>query len=246
MTRGFSQLYLSLGDPNPDGSLAVRLYYKPLVLLIWLGAVVMVIGGALSLSDRRLRVGAPKPARSKAALAAGGVDRYAVACVSSCVGADARRPSVRRRFAVQPDEILSDAALEARARALSKELRCMVCQNQSIDDSDAPLARDLRILVRERLQAGDSDQQVIDFLVARYGEFVLLRPRFSWHTALLWLGSGGHAARSGQSALFMVARRYQTRSAIPTAGECQPRRETAQLGREARGVRAILRLRRDA
>ena len=90
-------------------------------------------------------------------------------------------------IALGPDEVLSDAALEARARALSKELRCMVCQNQSIDDSDAPLARDLRILVRERLQAGESDQQVINFLVARYGEFVLLRPRFSWHTALLWL-----------------------------------------------------------
>src|SRR5262249_23852458 len=90
-------------------------------------------------------------------------------------------------IALGPDEVLSDTALEARARALSKELRCMVCQNQSIDDSDAPLARDLRILVRERLQAGESDQQVINFLVARYGEFVLLRPRFSWHTALLWL-----------------------------------------------------------
>ena len=90
-------------------------------------------------------------------------------------------------IAVTPDEFLSDPALEARARALSKELRCMVCQNQSIDDSDAPLARDLRILVRERLQAGESDQQVINFLVARYGEFVLLRPRFSWRTALLWL-----------------------------------------------------------
>src|ERR1700704_6709130 len=89
--------------------------------------------------------------------------------------------------AVQPDEILADAALEGRARALSKELRCMVCQNQSIDDSDAPLARDLRVLVRERLQLGDGDQQVIDFLVARYGEFVLLKPRFSAHTALLWL-----------------------------------------------------------
>src|SRR4029078_2246966 len=89
--------------------------------------------------------------------------------------------------AVQPDEILADAALEGRARALSKELRCMVCQNQSIDDSDAPLARDLRVLVRERLQAGDSDRQVIDFLVSRYGEFVLLKPRFSLHTALLWL-----------------------------------------------------------
>jgi cytochrome c-type biogenesis protein CcmH len=92
-----------------------------------------------------------------------------------------------RAFAVAPDEILSDRALELRARELSKELRCMVCQNQSIDDSDAPLARDLRLLVRERLQAGDSDQQVLDFLVARYGEFVLLRPRFSPHTALLWL-----------------------------------------------------------
>ena len=89
--------------------------------------------------------------------------------------------------AVQPDEILADAALEGRARALSKELRCMVCQNQSIDDSDAPLARDLRVLVRERLQAGDSDGQVIDFLVARYGEFVLLKPRLERHTLLLWL-----------------------------------------------------------
>jgi cytochrome c-type biogenesis protein CcmH len=90
-------------------------------------------------------------------------------------------------FAVQPDEILKDSALERRARELSRELRCMVCQNQSIDDSDAPLARDLRLLVRERLQAGDSNNQVIDFLVARYGEFVLLKPRFTAHTALLWL-----------------------------------------------------------
>jgi cytochrome c-type biogenesis protein CcmH len=89
-------------------------------------------------------------------------------------------------FAVQPDEILADPVLEARARTLSQGLRCMVCQNQSIDDSDAPLAKDLRVLVRERLQAGDSDNQVIEFLVTRYGEFVLLKPRVSWHTALLW------------------------------------------------------------
>jgi cytochrome c-type biogenesis protein CcmH len=89
--------------------------------------------------------------------------------------------------AVQPDEILKDPVLESRARTLSQELRCMVCQNQSIDDSDAPLAKDLRVLVRERLTAGDSDGQVIEFLVARYGEFVLLKPRLSWHTALLWL-----------------------------------------------------------
>lgn len=89
--------------------------------------------------------------------------------------------------AVQPDEILADPVKESRARELSKELRCMVCQNQSIDDSDAPLARDLRLLVRERISAGDTDSQVIDFLVARYGEFVLLKPRFNPHTVLLWL-----------------------------------------------------------
>ena len=88
--------------------------------------------------------------------------------------------------AVQVDEVLPDPRLEARARAISQDLRCMVCQNQSIDDSEAPLARDLRLLVRERLKAGDSDTQVVDYMVARYGEFVLLKPRMSWHTAILW------------------------------------------------------------
>ena len=88
--------------------------------------------------------------------------------------------------AVQPDEMLRNPVLEARARGLSQQLRCMVCQNESIDDSDAPLAHDLRVLVRERLQAGDSDAQVLDFLIARYGEFVLLKPRLSWRTAMLW------------------------------------------------------------
>jgi cytochrome c-type biogenesis protein CcmH len=89
-------------------------------------------------------------------------------------------------FAVQPDEVLADPALEARARAISVNLRCMVCQNQSIDDSDAELARDLRVLVRERLVAGDTDEEVYAFVVARYGEFVLLRPAFSGRNALLW------------------------------------------------------------
>ncbi|MCL2714887.1 MAG: cytochrome c-type biogenesis protein CcmH [Alphaproteobacteria bacterium] len=89
--------------------------------------------------------------------------------------------------AVQPDEVMADPAKEARAREISTELRCMVCQNQSIDDSDAPLAKDLRILVRERINKGDSDAEVKDFLVDRYGEFVLLRPRFGRHTWLLWL-----------------------------------------------------------
>ncbi|MBZ0163035.1 MAG: cytochrome c-type biogenesis protein CcmH [Notoacmeibacter sp.] len=94
--------------------------------------------------------------------------------------------SVLPAQAVRPDEVLADPALESRARAISANLRCMVCQNQSIDDSDADLARDLRILVRERLTAGDTDQQVIDFVVSRYGEFVLLKPRFSARNALLW------------------------------------------------------------
>lgn len=91
-------------------------------------------------------------------------------------------------LAVQPDEILKDPALETRARALSTGLRCLVCQNQSIDDSDAPLARDLRLLIRERLVAGDSDEGVLSFIVGRYGEFVLLKPRFEWKTTLLWIG----------------------------------------------------------
>jgi cytochrome c-type biogenesis protein CcmH len=109
-------------------------------------------------------------------------------------------------LAVQPDEIMSDAAKEARARDLSRELRCMVCQNQSIDDSEAPLARDLRLLVRERIAAGDSDAQVIDFLVARYGEFVLLKPRLNSHTWLLWFLTP-LALATGGIALWMHGRR---------------------------------------
>jgi cytochrome c-type biogenesis protein CcmH len=91
--------------------------------------------------------------------------------------------------AVQPDEVLQDKALEARARALSAGLRCLVCQNQSIDDSDAPLAKDLRLLVRERLKAGDSDQEIITFIVDRYGEFVLLKPTIAPHTWILWFAT---------------------------------------------------------
>lgn len=108
-------------------------------------------------------------------------------------------------FAVTPDEVLKDSALEARARELSAELRCMVCQNQSIDDSDAPLAKDLRVLVRERLVAGDSDSEVIDYLVSRYGEFVLLKPRFAWHTILLW-AAGPLALIAGMFAIFLTLR----------------------------------------
>jgi cytochrome c-type biogenesis protein CcmH len=88
--------------------------------------------------------------------------------------------------AVEPDEVLNDARMEARARHISAGLRCVVCQNQSVDDSQAPLARDLRILVRERLKAGDSDQAVVDYIVRRYGDFVLLKPPFNIETVLRW------------------------------------------------------------
>ena len=114
-------------------------------------------------------------------------------------------------YAVQPDEIMADPAKEARARDLSRELRCMVCQNQSIDDFEAPLARDLRLLVRERIAAGDSNSQVIDFLVARYGEFVLLKPRFNPHTLVLWL-LPPLALAGGGLALWLHGRR---RSRVP-------------------------------
>jgi cytochrome c-type biogenesis protein CcmH len=115
-------------------------------------------------------------------------------------------------YAVQPDEIMSDPIKELRARNLSRELRCMVCQNQSIDDSEAPLARDLRILVRERIAAGDSDTQVLDFLVARYGEFVLLKPRLERQTLLLWSLSP-LALIGGALALWMHNRRRRNSAA---------------------------------
>jgi cytochrome c-type biogenesis protein CcmH len=115
-------------------------------------------------------------------------------------------------YAVQPDEIMADSAKEARARDLSRELRCMVCQNQSIDDSEAPLARDLRLLVRERIAAGDSDSQVIDFLVARYGEFVLLKPRFEGQTLLLWLLTP--LALAGGGLALWIAGRRRAKSAL--------------------------------
>ncbi len=123
--------------------------------------------------------------------------------------------------AVTPDEMLKDPALEARARVLSQGLRCMVCQNQDIDNSAAPLAHDLRVLVRERLKAGDSDRQVLDFLVARYGEFVLLKPRFELHTLLLW-GLPPLALIAGMAGLFVAMRRrkiQETESPALSAAE---------------------------
>ncbi|MER8864109.1 cytochrome c-type biogenesis protein CcmH [Mesorhizobium sp. M0751] len=121
--------------------------------------------------------------------------------------------------AVKPDEVLADPALEARARALSEGLRCMVCQNQSIDESDADLARDLRILVRQRLVAGDTDQQVMDYVVSRYGEFVLLKPRFNLRNVLLW-GTPVLLLLVGGTFILLAARsRRSTATAALTAEE---------------------------
>lgn len=122
--------------------------------------------------------------------------------------------SARPALAVEPDEMLGDPALEARARALSRELRCMVCQNESIDDSNAPLARDLRLLVRERLVTGDSDQAVLDFLVARYGDFVLLRPRLTAQTLLLW-GAPFLVVLIGGTVMVLTLRRHRREASAP-------------------------------
>ncbi|ARM87618.1 cytochrome-c-type biogenesis protein CcmH/CycL [Rhizobium sp. CIAT894] len=118
-------------------------------------------------------------------------------------------------FAVNPDEVLADPALEARARTLSAELRCMVCQNQSIDDSNADLAKDLRLLVRERITDGDSDDQVLNYIVSRYGEFVLLKPRVGMKTVLLW-GAPALLALAGGLSLLLFARR---RAGKPTGSK---------------------------
>ena len=119
-----------------------------------------------------------------------------------------------RAWAVQPDEVLSDPTLESRARGLSSELRCLVCQNQSIDDSAAPLARDLRILVRERLKAGDSDTAVRAYLVTRFGDFVLLKPPFKLATLLLWIAPAG-VLLAGAAAIVLGRRNARVRTEPP-------------------------------
>lgn len=121
-------------------------------------------------------------------------------------------------LAVQPSEMLRDPAMEARARAISAELRCLVCQNQSIDESDAPLARDLRVLVRDRLKAGDTDKDVKTFVVARYGEYVLLRPPFGMHTALLW-GAPALIMLAGVGGILMAMRSRRTDPVAPLTPE---------------------------
>jgi cytochrome c-type biogenesis protein CcmH len=129
--------------------------------------------------------------------------------------------ALRPAFAVNPDEVLADPALETRARAISAELRCMVCQNQSIDDSNAELAKDLRVLVRERIVAGDTDRPGLDYIVSRYGEFVLLKPPFAMNTILLW-GMPVLLLLVGGAVVFRQAsRRRQVQAAAPLTAEEQ-------------------------
>jgi cytochrome c-type biogenesis protein CcmH len=135
--------------------------------------------------------------------------------------------------AVQPDEVLPDPALEARARSLSEELRCLICQSQSIDDSDATIARDLRLLIRERLKAGDSDAEVKAFLVDRYGEYVLLRPAFAWHNALLW-GAAPLAILVGGGLFLLLYRRSGRSAPVALSAEEEARLKALVAEDEAR------------
>jgi len=131
--------------------------------------------------------------------------------------------------AVEPDEIMPDPKLEARARALSAELRCMVCQNESIDESHADLARDLRLLVRERLQAGDSDDQIRAFLVRRYGDFILLKPPFKLETWLLW-GAPFLVLLTGACIILVARRRQQSFAPANLLSEAERAKLDAMLG----------------
>jgi cytochrome c-type biogenesis protein CcmH len=137
---------------------------------------------------------------------------------------------VTQAWAVRPDEMLSDPALEARARALSRELRCLVCQNESIDDSSADLAHDLRVLVRDRIKKGDTDQQTLAYIVARYGEFVLLKPRFDLRNAALW-GTPVVLLLAGGLFMLLGARR-RGHASPPLSSEEKKELDTILSGRE--------------
>ena len=146
-TLNFGQVYVAVADPTPEGDVPARLYWKPLVTLIWLGAGAMAFGGVLSLADRRLRIRRRGAREGRRRLA--GATRTMIMRIIRFALFVALALGSAPASAVQPDEVMKDPALEARARTLSEELRCLVCQNQSIDDSDAPLARDIRILIRQ-------------------------------------------------------------------------------------------------
>jgi cytochrome c-type biogenesis protein CcmH len=173
-----------------------------------------------------------------------GVARLAVSAVVRCLTrlafSLALVVAAPAAMAVQPDEIMPDPALEARARALSSELRCLVCQNQSIDDSDASLAKDIRLLIRQRIAKGESNAEVRDFLVSRYGDFILLKPPFKRETLLLWL-SAPLTLTLGGVAIALAARRARTPTPALSAEEERRLAEVAS-GQEVRDSGADPRL----
>ncbi|TXH31878.1 MAG: cytochrome c-type biogenesis protein CcmH [Rhodospirillaceae bacterium] len=138
-------------------------------------------------------------------------------------------------MAVRPDEMLSDPALEARARAISKDIRCVVCQSENIDESDADIAHDLRVLVREQLMAGKSDQQVRDFLVARYGDFVLLKPPFKMKTLLLWVGPFAVLLLAAAGILVFYRRRRNAAEAPPLSADERTKLDAFMTANEKTG-----------
>ena len=214
MSRGASQLYVSLGDANSDGSISVRIYHKPLVLfhLARRGGDgdrwnVLAVGPAAAYRRTETRP------QDRLRIAARGVSMTALRSIVLALALIGTTPA----FAVQPDEMLPDPALEARARALSKELRCMVCQNQSIRRSRRAARPRPADPGARASQAGDSDTKVIDFLTARYGEFVLLKPRFSSRTAFLWLAPLIALAIGGFGAFFAFRRRSGASESVEAA-----------------------------
>ena len=212
-TINLGQVYVSIGDPAEDGTIPARIYWKPLVTLIWLGA--MPDGVRWRSLARRPP---PEDRRARARPGRRGAGR--------CGMRSMKRPLIALGFAlvsamalaVQPDEMLKDPTLEARARDLSSQLRCMVCQNESIDESDASLARDIRLLIRERISKGESNEEVRDFLVSRYGDFILLKPPFKPETLLLWLSAPVTLALGGFG-VFLAARRKRTGAVALSASE---------------------------
>ena len=229
-TLDFGQVYVAIADPTPDGDVPARLYWKPLVTLIWLGAAAMALGGdpvarrpAPPLRRRGAGEGRPRLARAARTMIMRLV-RFALLLMLALGAAPAS--------AVQPDEVMKDPALEARARALSEELRCLVCQNQSIDDSDAPLARDIRILIRSRIAEGESNEAVRAYLVSRYGDFILLKPPFKPETVLLWLSPALVLGAGLASALFA---RRRTPQSVPALSAEEEERLAALTGNDGGG-----------
>ena len=176
-TGVFRDLYVVVGDPQEGGGFALRTHIKPFANWIWAGAIIMALGGALSLSDRRHRIAAG--ARKTQRAVACGMKRLAlILCLLAAPV-----------LAVEPSEMLADPVLEARAQALDQELRCVKCQSEAIASSNAAWAADARVLVRELIADGKSDAEVMDFFVDRYGEYVRMRPAARGAGLVLWIAA---------------------------------------------------------